>query len=657
MKGIIYSALISIAFLFSFPLFSQKTIVVNTDKSLADIQPTMWGIFFEDINFAADGGIYAELVKNRSFEFYKPLMGWTQIKKGDGKGKIYTLNRDELAANPRYVQIVSESESGAFGLANEGFRGMGIKKGMEYHFSMNARKQGTETIKVLIELLDSSGTVVGQTALTNFTKEWQSYKASLTSSATNPKGRLNVWIEGKGTLDVDMISLFPADTWKQRPNGMRADLVQLLADLKPGFIRFPGGCIVEGHDLSTRYQWKKTVGAIDERELIVNRWNTEFMHRHTPDYYQSFGLGFYEYFLLAEDLGAEPLPILNCGMACQYNTSELVQLDQLEPYIQDALDLIEFANGSPDTQWGKVRAEMGHPEPFNLKFLGIGNEQWGEEYVERYDKFASVIRKKYPNIKLVAGSGPGASGEQFDYLWTEFRKRPVDLMDEHYYRPPDWFLSNANRYDNYDRNGPKVFAGEYAAHGPQNDTASSRNTILSALAEAAFMTGLERNADIVQLCSYAPLLAHVDAWQWRPDLIWFDNLTSFGTPNYYVQKLFSNHAGTNVLPITENGAVISGQDSLYASSTKDEKANKIFVKLVNVSSKPMDINLRLDGKTLVGKQGKVTVLTSSNLLAYNSIDHPTAVLPVEKTIGISKSRLDYMLQPHSLTVLEFSIQQ
>src|SRR5690606_14733488 len=260
-----------------------------------------------------------------------------------------------------------------------------------------------------------------------------------------------------------MISLFPQDTWKGRPEGLRADMVQILEDIKPWFFRFPCGCVVNGRTLDERFQWKKTIGPIEERALIVNRWNTEFMHRHTPDYYQAFGLGFFEYFQVAEDIGAEPLPILNCGMACQFNTGEVVPLDQLDPYIQDALDLVEFANGSPDTEWGKKRADMGHPAPFNMKYLGIGNEQWGEQYIERYKIFEKVLKEKHPEITLVSTTGPFPEGEEFEYLDKTLRALDAELIDEHYYRPPAWFKENATRYDSYDRNGPKIFAGEYAA--------------------------------------------------------------------------------------------------------------------------------------------------------------------------------------------------
>ncbi|MFM8449976.1 MAG: alpha-L-arabinofuranosidase, partial [Haliscomenobacter sp.] len=399
--------------------FAQNPAIlqVNLAKPGAPIQPTMWGIFFEDINFGADGGIYAELVKNRSFEFYQPLMGWKTEKTAETSGSVLVQNRGTDLPNPRFVRVQKKSETGKLGLSNEGFRGMGFRQGESYVFSLDGRvPEGTAPVSLRIELLNPAGTVIGNTSLSITGKNWTSQNVTLTCNQTTPHGSLALWLENAGTVDLDMISLFPTHTWKNRPSGLRPDLVQLLADLKPGFLRFPGGCIVEGRELNTRYQWKKTVGPVQQREMIVNRWNTEFNHRLTPDYFQTFGLGFYEYFLLSEDIGAEPLPILNCGMACQFNSGEVVPMDDLDPYIQDALDLIEFANGSVQSTWGKLRADMGHPEPFDMKFLGVGNEQWGEQYIERYKAFEKILRAKHPEIKLVSAVGPFPDGEQFDYL-------------------------------------------------------------------------------------------------------------------------------------------------------------------------------------------------------------------------------------------------
>ena len=417
---------------------------------------------------------------------------------------------------------------------------MGIHEGEEYAFSAQIRSvEGKPALR--IELVGSDGRKLAEAKLDGFTKEWKKYSATLRASATDPKAKLNVCIDGKSVaVDLDMVSLFPVKTWKNRPGGLRADMVQMLADMKPGFLRFPGGCIVEGRWLYNRYQWKNTIGDVAERKLMINRWNDEFKHRPTPDYFQSFGLGFFEYFQMCEDIGAEPLPILNCGMACQFNSSELVPLDKLEPYIQDMLDLIEFANGPATSTWGKKRAELGHPQPFNMKLLGVGNEQWGPQYIERYAIFAKALKAKYPEIKLISSAGPGPADNNFKFAWPKLRELKADIVDEHCYDKPQWFFDAATRYDNYDRKGPKVFMGEYAAQSIKSVDPNNRNNLECALSEAAFMTGLERNADVVVMSSYAPLFAHVDAWQWTPDLIWCDNLNIYGTPSYYVQKMFQH---------------------------------------------------------------------------------------------------------------------
>ncbi|WP_295127485.1 alpha-L-arabinofuranosidase C-terminal domain-containing protein [uncultured Chitinophaga sp.] len=632
---------------------TQK-ISVLANKPGVSIEPTMWGIFFEDINFGADGGLYAEMVKNRSFEFTTPMMAWKEIRKEGSKGKVLITNHIATNdVNPRYAIITVDAAPSGYGLVNEGFRGMGVKQGAAYDFSIWV-KQNEGNVSLRAVLVSPEGEKLGEATVKSLNNDWERRAAVITSSKTVAKAKLEVYIEGKGTIEADMISLFPKDTWKGRPGGLRKDLVEKLAELKPGFVRFPGGCIVEGYDLVNRYQWKKTVGRIEDRKLIINRWNTEFKHRSAPDYFQTFGLGFYEYFLLSEDLGAAALPILNCGMACQYNSGEVVAMDQLEPYIQDALDLIEFANGSTSTTWGKLRADMGHPAPFNLKYLGVGNEQWDEQYIERYKKFADVLSAKHPEIVLVSGSGPGASGKEFEYAWKELRKLDAKLIDEHYYRPPEWFFRNAARYDNYDRKGPKVFAGEYAAHAKEEPQAESRNTWLSALAEAAFMTGLERNADIVNMCSYAPLFAHVEAWQWRPDLIWFDNLQTVGTPNYYVQKLFSNYRGTQVLPITSGGATLTGKDSLYASAVTDKPAKLAYIKLVNASGTAKTIDLDITG-SVSNSEVKAEVLSAADLYSYNTLDKPKEVFPVTKTLRTQKNVLKLQLEPSSVTVLSVPV--
>ncbi len=634
-------------------LGQSKTLVVKAGTPVASIQPTMWGLFFEDINFAADGGIYAELVKNRSFEFIKPWMGWKRSGE-EYVGQFQIINSQD-ENNPRFLRIES-LQGKELSMTNEGFRGMGVLSGENYLFSVFAR-QSQGNFSLTIELLDSANNIIGKSELKGFSNEWKKYETSFKSSATDSKAKLRITLVGKGVLEVDMISLFPEHTWKNRKNGLRADLVQKLADLKPGFIRFPGGCIVEGHELETRYQWKKTVGNVEDRKLIINRWNTEFPHKNAPDYFQSYGLGFYEYFLLAEDIGAEPLPILNCGMACQFNSTELAPLDALDPYIQDILDLIEFANGTVSTKWGKLRADMGHPAPFSLKMVGVGNEQWGTQYIDRLKIILKVLNEKHPEIIFVGGSGPSPDGKDFDYLWKEMRNLNVKMVDEHYYRSPEWFLQNAARYDSYDRKGPKVFAGEYAAHDKDGKDSESRNTWKSALAEAALMTGLERNADVVHMASYAPLFGNVNAWQWRPDLIWFDNLHSAATPNYYVQKLFSTNAGTDVVAALIDGKPVTGQDSLYASACIDSKTSELILKLANVTNQPVSINVAPEGRKIASNEMKLQVLSGTNLAAYNVVGKPEQIAPVERRQNISGKKIVLSLDAYSLTIVRIPLKK
>lgn len=632
--------------------FAQtRTITVQVNKPGAQIPKTLFGLFFEDINFGADGGLYPERVKNRSFEFPNPMMGWKPLEPRDTTGQLQIFDRGSIndVPNSHYLRIKAPAGHKGFGVVNEGFRGIGVQQDSEYRFSVKARRvDGSPALRV--EVVDG-GRVLGETQVSGLTNLWKTYTTTLRTNATSNKAQLNLILQGGGAVDVDLVSLYPKDTWQNRPNGLRTDLVKLLKEMKPGFLRFPGGCIIEGRTLDQRYQWKTTIGDLDERRLIINRWNTEFSWRPTPDYFQSFGLGYYEYFLLSEDLGAEPLPILNCGMACQFNSGELAPMEDLDHYIQDAIDLIEFANAPVTTKWGKKRAAMGHPKPFNLKMIGVGNEQWGPQYVERYEVFARVLKQKYPNIALVSSAGPSPDGERFDYLWQKMRQLNADLIDEHYYSAPKWFRENASRYDNYARTGPKVFAGEYAAQSIGVASPENRNNWECALSEAAFVTGLERNSDVVRMSSYAPLFGHVDAWQWTPNLIWFDNLRSYGTPNYYVQKMFSVHQGTRVLPVMLDGATKNGVNDLYTSASLDEQSGGVILKVVNTSSSAREVRLTLDGATQLGITGSAFILESSDLKAENSLDQPTRIAPVQRQVPIPKGEFVYTFMPQSFTVL------
>ncbi|MCR5159243.1 MAG: carbohydrate binding domain-containing protein [Prevotella sp.] len=628
-------------------LQAQHVMDVQTKKLGAPVQSTMYGIFFEDINYAADGGLYAEMVKNRSFEFPQRLMGWRAF------GKFEVRNDGPFERNPHYVRLSYSGHNDKFtGLENEGFFGISTFKDATYRFSVWARcpEGGSSTLEVSLVDDDTMGEdqrfatvkveVSGQ--------EWKKYTAELKSPRTEPKGSLRIFLAGrKATTDVEHVSLFPTDTWKGRENGMRRDLAQALADMHPGVFRFPGGCIVEGTDLATRYNWKNTVGPVENRPLNENRWHYTFGHRFFPDYFQSYGLGFFEFFQLCEDFGCEALPVISCGLSCQFQNPDPtkpgvhVPVDQLDEYIQDALDLVEFANGPADSKWGKVRADMGHPEPFGLKFLGVGNEQWdydeqhggfGPVFTERLKKFSDALRAKYPELKLIGTTGPNSEGWDFDLLQPRMKELKVDLYDEHYYRNEQWFLSHGLRYDSYDRKGPRVFAGEYACHG----RGKKWNHFETSLYEAAHMTGIERNADIVHMATYAPLFAHVEGWQWRPDAIWFDNLRSFCSVSYYVQQMFAMNKGTNVLPLTMDGKPVAGQegqDGLFASSVFDSQTGEVIVKVVNTSKQPQPVTLNINGIKGDRTAQTLTLQSAGGLDDENTLEQPEKITPKKGSVS------------------------
>ncbi|MDR2949608.1 MAG: carbohydrate binding domain-containing protein [Prevotella sp.] len=630
--------------------YAQQTynFELDTKKIGSPVQSTMYGLFFEDINFAADGGLYAELIKNRSFDFPQSLLGWYTF------GKVEVTKSNPLFdRNPNYVILSDPGHAHKrTGIENEGFRGIGFKTDATYRFSVWAKSMNaTGDQKIRVEFINSKNDIIGSEEVVINSSDWKKYQVVLTSKATEEKGRLRIFLASNGSVALEHVSLFPTDTYKGRENGLRKDLAQALTDIHPGVFRFPGGCIVEGTDLDSRYDWKKSVGPVENRPVNENRWHYTFPHRFFPDYYQSYGLGFYEYFLLSEDMGAEPLPVLSCGLACQYQNEDEhchVPVGELDSYVQDALDLIEFANGPVTSTWGKLRADMGHPSPFNLKYIGIGNEQWGKEYPERLEPFVKAICAKYPNIKVIGSSGPSADGKEFDYLWPEMKRLKVDLVDEHYYKEPEWFLANANRYDNYDRKGPAVFAGEYASH---DHSTGKQNNFLSALTEAAFMTGLERNADIVHMCTYAPLFAHVDAWQWNPDMIWFDNLRMMKTPNYYVQQLYAHNAGTNTMNLTRDKKAIAGQDNLYASAVYDKDQNCYIVKVANTSTEVKDIRIALSGvkKGVTFSVGDCTTIHNNNLKAINTLDESN-IIPKSTTATLDGNVLNVKAEGQSFNV-------
>ena len=619
--------------------------IIEANKIGIPIQPTMYGIFFEDINYGADGGLYGELIKNRSFQFPQNFAGWVTF------GNVQLMNDGPFPNNPNYVRLSKpEHQQKHTGLENEGFFGIGVEEGSKYRFSVWARCIGSEQ-RISLELMksdrndDSQAFVIHEMVIDS--TEWKKYEVILTSTLTEYQSHFRLFLQTQGDVDLCHISLFPVDTFNGR---IRKDLAQALYDLKPGVFRFPGGCVVEGLNEKTRYQWKNTVGAVENRPVNENLWGYSNTFRFFPQYYQTLGLGFFEYFQLAEDIGAEPLPVLNVDMVCQARNTDDQQLplSMIGQFIQDALDLIEFANGdSKTTKWGKIRGDMGHEKPFNLKFLSIGNEQWGVMYPERLERFVTAIRNEYPYIKIIGSSGPNPDDSMFEYLWNEMRLLKTDLVDEHYYRDESWFLKHADRYDNYDRNGPKVFAGEYACHG----TGRKYNHFNASLLEAAFMTGLERNADVVLMATYAPLFAHVQGWQWRPDLIWFDNLRSVKTCSYYVQQLFSVNKGTNLLSLKMNDKVVCGkedQDGLYASSVWDNNSNSFIVKVVNTA----DVNKGLE-KAVKLVNGTCTTFHSDDLVIENTIDDPYKVIPIEKSISNEGHVLDTEIQAKTFAVYKF----
>ena len=620
---------------------------------------TLYGIFFEDINFGADGGLYAELVKNRSFEFpADPLQGWKAF------GKVEIRDDGPFARCPHYARLSDPGHPHRWtGLDNEGFFGIGVVKGSRYVFSVWARVPGGGSSRIRIDLANTASSgdkhYLCHDTLTVTGAEWKRYELSISPRETCEKAILRIFLIGERvTTDLEHISLFPEDTWKGRPGGLRKDLAQALYDLHPGVFRFPGGCIVEGTDLEARYQWKNTVGPVENRPTIENRWKHTFTNRFYPDYFQSNGLGFFEYFQLAEDIGAEPLPILNCGLACQYQNDSPdahCPVDSLDSYIQDALDLVEFANGPVSSTWGALRAEMGHPEPFGLKYLGVGNEQWDKLYTERLEKFVAVLRKACPEIRIVGSSGPAPEGSRFDWLWPEMRRIGVDLVDEHYYRPAEWFLAQGKRYDSYDRRGPKVFAGEYACH-PKG---IKGNCFYAALMEAALLTGIERNCDVVGMATYAPLFAHAEGWQWRPDLIWFDNLRVMRTASWHVQQLYGQYKGEKSLRTTMSGECVAGsegQGGIFANAVS--QGRRIYVKVANTSPEDRSISLAFSGlkkKESLAASGGVA-LTAPALEAENSLDWPDLIIPVPFGFSGEGKSFEACVPAYSFSIFILDIQ-
>lgn len=608
------------------------------------ISDRLIGVFFEDINYAADGGLYAELVENRDFEYtpgdrkYHDTT-WNNKHSWTAKDLNFTIDSTTPLHpnNPHYAVLDATTPGGA--LINSGFDGIPLKKGEEYEFSVFARNDNGKSTDLLVKLVAQDGSILAQATIQTHAEQWQKYTAQLTAAADAANAQLE--ISPAGRVMVDMVSLFPKKTFKGRSNGMRADLAEAIAAIHPRFIRFPGGCVSHGDGLDNIYRWKNTVGPIEARKPQPNIWR----------YHQSAGLGFYEYFQYCEDIGAEPLPVIAAGVPCQNSSLTAkgggqqggIPMSEMDQYTQDILDLVEWANGPVTSKWGKLRAESGHPAPFNLKYIGIGNEDLITDiFEERFTMIYKAVRQKYPDITVIGTVGPFYEGTDYEQGWALASRLKVPMVDEHYYESPGWFIENQDFYDHYDRQKPKVYLGEYASWG---------NTLFNALSEALYLTNLERNGDVVQMASYAPLLAREKHTQWNPDMIYFNNSEVRPTVNYEVQKLFGNNAGNEYLPSTIQLAVSPSprgpandqamRKRLGVSIVRDTTNDAVIVKMVNLLPVPATIILDL-GDLANGRQAEKSVLQG----------HPDdKIVPVTVTTAIPATNvLDETLSPYSLTV-------
>lgn len=629
-----------------------KATVTAQPEETKEISDLLMGIFFEDINYSADGGLYAELIQNRDFE-YDPSdregdKNWnsTHSWKLEGENATFTISTsDPIHPNNPHYAVLKTNQPGA-ALTNTGFDGIALKAGEKYDFSLFARiPEGSKSGKLLVRLVDADGTVQGETTVTVSSRSWKTYKAVLTAK-TSADTRLELRPQSAGEIELDMISLFPQNTFKGRKNGLRPDLAQTLADMHPRFVRFPGGCVAHGDGLKNIYQWKNTIGPLEARKPARNLWG----------YHQSMGLGYYEYFQFCEDIGAEPLPVLAAGVPCQNSAchGDLrggqqggIPMSEMGAYIQDILDLIEWANGDArKTKWGKIRAESGHPKPFNLKYIGIGNEDLiTDVFEERFTMIYLAIKEKYPEMIVVGTVGPFNEGTDYVEGWKLADKLGVPMVDEHYYQSPGWFLHNQDFYDKYDRSKKtKVYLGEYATH-----ISGRRANMETALTEALYLAALERNGDVVHMTSYAPLLAKDGRTQWNPDLIYFNNREVRLTTGYYVQKLYGQHAGDHYIPSQVN---LDNQDSrvklrVGSSIVRDSKTGDVIVKLVNLLPVSIETDVRLPGMDGIQSSATRTVLAGA----------PEATpLPVTDTIEAGTS-FKQELPAYSFTVIRLKTQK
>ena len=631
-----------------------STLTADADVTTVEMSNTLYGLFFEDINYGADGGLYAELLQNRSFEYEDILNprttdhynGWGFNLAFGATGTATVQNENPLNENnPTYMRI--NCEKGEYRFANLGYQsttftgGIPVEEGKTYRCFVYMRNAGDFDGQVEIALTKRTGKSIAVPKRFTLTDEWQKYEVEFTSSYTED-AVLSFILHGTGAVDFDMASLIPADAYgADWPNGgLRADLVQALVDLNPSFLRFPGGCVTEGsYYRSNFYNWKDTVGPIEERKENFNTWG----------YMQSYGLGYFEYFMLAEAIGAEPLPVVHSGLLCQARDvlEAPLTLAETKEYAQDILDLIEFANGDVTTEWGALRAEMGHPEPFNLKYLGIGNENWDTIYWDRFDILYKAVKEAYPEIEIVSSAGPVAEGSLPAAAWRIIRtKYPDTIVDEHYYMGGDWFLENVDRYDSYPRT-TRVFVGEYAAHEATQTNGRRPNNLYSALCEAAYMTGLERNSDVVVMASYAPLLAREGMQQWTPDMIWFNAREVMLTPNYHVQAMFAATVGDQVVESAYEGL----NELIYHVVTRTEDV--LYVKLVNVSAYEEEMTLNL--ANVPDGMAAYTRLTGEKN-AVNTFYKKETVAPVAGECAIEGGMGTLTLSAYSVTILTFQLQ-
>ena len=542
----------------------EHTLDVDAAAAGTEMSDELYGIFYEDINYAADGGLYAELVRNRSFEFaptdnrsFTGMTGWDVVQRGGAGTAAVESERSEWLNDANRAYLTVEADGPGVGVRNASYNeGLAIEQGKKYDFSVFARAERKQALTISLESPDGGTTYASTTVNVNGSDRWKQSNAKLTANGTANDARLVVTGGAAGTLRLDMVSLFPRDTWDGPVNGrsvLRKDLAQKVAELEPSFLRFPGGCVTnvgtfdtylesDGADRRRTYQWKETIGPVEERPTNWNFWG----------YNQTYGLGYLEYFEFAEDLGATPLPVLSVGAnGCGSNIPEMTDDVRIDRWVQDTVDLIEFANGSVDTEWGAKRAALGHPEPFGMKYIGLGNEENTRTFEANFPRFRDAVEAAHPDVTVISNTGPDDSGARFDELWDYNVEQGVEMVDEHYYNDPSWFLSNTERYDSYDREGPHVFLGEYASRG---------NAWSNALSEAAYMTGIERNADLVEMASYAPMFANEDYVQWSPDMMWFDNDESWGSTSYYTQQMFMTNTGDQVVPSTHDGPEETPED-------------------------------------------------------------------------------------------------